>query len=412
MKTIYDLIRETEQKSSGLALEMFANANGLEIGKGEGKCSVEDVLKRMHTSAEFLYGQFTGKTFDGENANIVPVSIREALNTGDVSPILPRVISEVLRTPTEPYLFLTNQIAEKVPFPAGSSRFVTFPTLGPMEAAEVSENGEYAEYKPSWGESAFSSTMRKYGIMTSLSDEIIKESQWPLVTLFMRMMKAAVDRKIESILYQALTQRPRVVFDNDHATDTTLQTTGMSVSSGTQSHNGSIAYDDLIKMAGVLIGAKYNPTHFIMHPLAWPVVLQDPVLRATFYHGGQLGSNVWGATPQFDQGSNFPLGMTYVPYYASEFTENKTLTYAMSGLGASLVVNAYMLDKANSLMLLERGGTEMDEMEVWMRDARMLKVKKQAAVAMKDLGRGVVQAKNIRVVPNKQALYTVLQAST
>lgn len=407
MNNIFDLIKVAEQRELYPDLRKFAKANGLEFEESK----ADEIHDRFTDAQEFMYGTLTGKTLSGEVASVPSISIEEALSTGDVSVVMNRVFSQVLREPTEPNLFLSNVIADRIPMPAKSPKLVTFPTVSAMEAGPVSEEGEYPEYRPVWGENTFQTAIQKFGIMTTLTDEVIAESVWPLVNLFLRMMSAAVDRYQENLLYQALTGRALNVFNNESA-DTAYRTTGERISGAARSANGSLAYDDIIKMAGVILGRRYNATHLLIHPLAWPIILQDPVLRNQFVNGGQIGGNIWGSMPKFDQSANFPLGMQYVPYYAINPRFNTTLTSTLSSLGASLVVDCYMLDKANSLMLLERGEKEMDQMDVWMRDAKAMKVRKFAAIVTKDQGRGMVSALNIRAVKNEMPAYSVLQATS
>jgi hypothetical protein len=102
-----------------------------------------------------------------------------------------------------------------------------------------------------------------------------------------------------------------------------------------------------------------------------------------------------------------PFGVQYVPYYNISFTENYTLTGALSGQGASLVTDMYLIDKSESLFMATAGEKEMDQMENWFKDALMMKARQYVAVSAKDGGPGRFSAKKIRVVRNYEALFTV-----
>jgi hypothetical protein len=156
-----------------------------------------------------------------------------------------------------------------------------------------------------------------------------------------------------------------------------------------------------------MLGNRYEPTHFLAHPLAWPIFAKDPLMKAQFYHGGQMGQGIWTRMPSFDQSANFPFGIAYVPYYALPYNEADTLTGALSSLGSSLTSDIYLLDARNSLFMATRGDTQMDQMENWFRDATMMKARKYVGVSAKAGGKGMLKAANIRIVENQEPIMTI-----
>lgn len=413
-------INKLVEKASGAKfdhiLESYARANGWEIGPN-GK-SREEVAKSMEAVTEALYAQFTHRNFEGDWVEVPELSITEALNTTDASIVFPRVISEVLQEPKEPALFLTNNVAETFELGPKSPLHIEFPTVGALQAFEISEGQEYPQQTLSFQQHMTSIRLKKIGLSASLTDEIINQSMWPLVRLYLKLMNNAVDRKIESLLFQAMTTYAQVVFDNnmDPAQNPNwaqYRTTGKSVSGSVAVDNGSFSYHDLVKMCGVLLGNRYNATHFLAHPLAWPVFATDPIMRAQFYHGGQLGAGIWSTAPDFDQSVNMPFGgIQYVPYYALPYGQKVTFAGTGSSFGqAGLVTDFYLIDKSNSLYLATRGPAEMDQMDNWLRDATQMKIRKYAGVAAKDGGRAMAVARDVRVVPNQEPLFTIRQVN-
>ncbi len=389
-------------------LHAYAAENGLTIGEGEGKVSREEVLEQIKAVQEFLYAQFTGRNYEGEEVRDLPMlPIKEALNTSDISIAFPRVISDILQEPKEPNLFLTNVVADTISLAPNTPLLLEFPTVDALQAFEMAEGQEYSAQTMSFTQHMTSIRIKKVGVAAAINEEVLVHSMWPLLQMHLRMMSAAIDRRIESILFQAMTQRAQIVFDNENS-DTEYHTTGKYLTgTGSALNNGSFSYNDLVKMCSVMLGNRYEPTHFLAHPLSWPIFAQDPIMKAQFYHGGQLGAGIWTRMPAFDQQANFPFGIAYVPYYALPYDPAKTLTGALSGRGASLVSDLYLIDAKNSLFMATRGGTEMDQMDNWFRDAKMMKAKKYVGVSAKVGGRGMLRASNVRIVTNEEPLFTI-----
>lgn len=406
--SIFNLIEKASNEKLDPRLQRYAAVNGLTIGDGDGEVSREEIIDRLSKAEEFLYAQFSGKTFEGDEIRDLPtLKMNEALNTSDASILFPRVISEVLQEPKEPNLFLTNSVAEIIKLADNTPLLLEFPTVDALQAFEMAEGQEYTAQTLSFQQHMTSIRIKKIGVAAAVNEEVIVHSMWPIVQMHMRMMSNAIDRRLESILFQCMTQRAQTVFDNENA-DTTYQTTGKYLTgTGSALANGSFSYNDLVKITGVMIGNRYEPTHFLAHPLAWPIFAQDPIMKAQFYHGGQMGQGIWTRQPNFDQQANFPYGIAYVPYYALPYNETDTLTGVLSGRGSSLTTDCYLIDARNSLFMATRGNTEMDQMENWFRDATMIKARKYAGVSAKAGGRGMLKAANIRVVLNEEPLYTI-----
>lgn len=412
MKGILNLIEEQNNRHKLPLLQQFAKANGIEIGEGETALPIEDVADRLSQAQEYAYALMTNKAFDGTDLRVPQLSVSETLTTGDVSVIFPRVISTILQEPREPALFLMNNVAEEVTLPDKSPISIEFPVVASYTAGEVGETGDYPNVQPSWEQFMVTMRLRKWGLMVSLGNDVIDQSQWNLIALNLRLMSRAIDRLFEEKLFQAMTQRAQVVFDNDSAA-TAFHTSGKSVSGSTEVKNYTFSYHDLVSMCGVVLGNRYNVTHFLAHPLAWPIFATDPILRAQFYHGGQVGQGIWSTAPSFDQGMNFPFGISYVPYYALPYsTRTLAATSPGSGLEATLISDVYAIDARHSLYMLTRGEKTMDEMDNWYRDAKALKAYRHGAFSVKDQGRGIAAAKAIRMARNEESLFTVRQVTS
>lgn len=406
-KSTFDLMNRTIQEANRKLVEDYVKVNGLQLGEGEDKISESQALTQLNSACEYLYANLMGEDYEGKQMNMPSFPMAEASSSADFSIVFPRVYSQILQLPKEPNLFLQNMIAQTLPLAWDAPEFIEFPEMAGLVAHEMAEGAEYERQTGGFTQSRVSMRMGKIGVASSLTEEIIKRSIWPLVSLTLQAMGAAIDRRVEAVLFRTMTERARVVFDNNSVASNyaEMRTTGVGT---TGSWNGSYSYFDLVKQAAVVLDARYTATHMIAHPLSWSIWAQDPYLMATFFHRGAIGNGVWGRLPQYDQAAIMPFGLQYIPYYAIPFAPDYTLTSTGSSLGASPIVSdVYVVDAQNALYLATRGGTEMDELADWWKDGRALKARKYAGVAAKDLGRGMTVAKNVRIVRNYEAIMTV-----
>lgn len=411
-QSILRLIEKSADTRIGAILDTFAKANEYKVApvaEAEKEISREDALALVEQAQELMYVQFTGKNFEGIDTERPGIGLREALNSTDVSVVFPRVISTVLQEPTEPALFLTNVVAEEIRLTDQNPLYIEFPTVGALQAAEVTEDGEYPSATLNFAKQMTSIRVQKWGLQSSLSEETINQSIYPLVTMMMRLLKNAVDRRIEALLYNNMTTNAPTVYDNTGATANSLYTTGVGSDGATA--NYTFSHYDLIHMCGTLLANRYTATHLLAHPLAWGILSMDPILRATFFTGGAFGQQMWTTPPQYDQQLNMPFGITYVPYYALAQNSARTQLSAGPGsaLASTLISDFYLIDKSNSLFLATKGQAEMDSMDDWYKDARSMKIRRYAGATAKDGGRGMCVAKNLRAERNYESLFTILQ---
>lgn len=403
-KMISSLIEQAQRELIDPTLQEYGKNAGLYDANESWEDARDRVAEEVTASREYVRSLLEGR------AGVPAISISEAAASSDASIIFRREINTVLQEAVEPVLFLSNQVAEVIQLPWNAPKLIEFANISAVRAGDVSEGMDYPTAQASFGNNTVSIQIGKVGVQMGLPEEMIRSSQWNLLGIYARTAANAVNRFVEAKLYNLFKNKANAVFDNNSASST-FRTTGGTVVSGATSANGSISYYDLVKMAGVVIGNKYTPTHLLSHPLGWPIFMNDPYLRANFFHGGSFG-NAWGQSANFDQQSNMPFGITYVPYYAVDYTESATLSN-WSGLGTiPLVTDIYMIDKNNSLFLANRGGSEMDSWEDFHRDQSVLKCRRFVGVSLKDAGRGVAVARNVCVVRNEEALFTVKQVTS
>ena len=402
--TILNLIKEATSKTIERDLKIFAESNGFKLGSGDGEVTRESVVAQMKEAEEYLMALLTREDADGNRWEVPNVPVTEMMSSSDSSVVMKRVIGEVLIKPREPALFLQNVVAKKITLSADAPLTVTFPVVGAYNAQEVAEGGEYKAQALTFQEHIASLRLKKIGVMASLSEEIILHSIYPLIALNLELMANGINRRVEELLFRGLTQKATPVFDNDDSI-VADRTSGVDYS---QVFNGSIALKDILKMAGVVVGNKYEPSHLLIHPLAYPVIFQDPLIRTTFWNRGQMGGSIWSQNPGFDQSQNMPFGLSYVPYYALPYNESGVMATAPgSGFASALLTDLYVIDQNNALAMISRGDTEFDSIDDWFKDATTMKARKYINCAAMDSGRGMTVARNVRVVENFQPIMTV-----
>jgi len=404
--SILKLINEATKKNLGPDIQKFAEANGLQIGEGDGKISFKAASEQIKEAEEYVYGLFTRETVDGKHWEPSSIDFREAMASSDSSVIFRRVISEILIEPREPSLFLLNNVANDIKLDAKAPLTVTFPVVSAFQAFEIAEGGEYRQQQLSFQEHIISLRLKKIGVMAGLTEEIVEQSIYPLVALNLRLMANGLNRKKEDLLFKGLYQKATEVFNNDNYTPAPL-TTGVA---SNQTWNGSLSLRDILKLASVVVGNRYEPSHMLVHPLAFYIIFEDPIIRSLFYTQGQLGSTVWGQKPDFDQSVNMPFGIKYVPYYALPYNETGTFINAPGSGDAfapALETDVYVIDSKNSLAMISRGDNEFDDYDDWFHDTTVMKAKAFINAAAMDSGRGMTVARNVMVVRNYEPLFVV-----
>lgn len=334
------------------------------------------------------------------------VSMNEALRANDMSILFPKVISDVMMKPKEPLMIGQTLLAKTVHI--DNVRSVEFPTLGALTAFDMGETMEYREQLLSIGEEASEVKTNKVGLMIAVSEEIINDSMWDILSLYMEAAGYALDRLKEQKIFNEFSNHGHVVFDNANS-NAVLNTGGRD---NFQIANASITFDDIIDVMGGLIANEYVPTDIVMHPLAWTVFAKDPVLRNVFYTQSQIGQTIWSAMPDFDQKMNLPWQMNYVVTPFQTMNLNSTLSAGnFTGLPPANVTNITILDRQNACVVLQREDVMIDKFDDPRRDIQMMKFRERYGIGTLNGGRAIAQAKNVRCVSNYRPIEAIYQVS-
>jgi hypothetical protein len=332
--------------------------------------------------------------------------MEEALRAADVSILFPKVISDVLLRPKEPLMIGQALLARTIQ--VDNVRSIEFPVMGAIRAFDMTDVGEYREQLPAFTEHLTEIKVNKVGTMISLSEDLIKDSMWDLLALYVEAAGFAMMRRKEEKIFLEFQAHGHKVFDNS-STDSTMWTNGKSYS---QARNFSATFDDFIDAMGALVSHEYIPTDIIMHPLAWAVFAKDPILRNIMYTQGQIGQSVWTSKPDFDQTVNVPWNVAYQVSPFVPFTLNGTFTTGpASSLPATNITDIYIVDRNHSVLILQRDPMETEEFKDPRRDILNLKVRERYGVGTLNGGRSAAVISNVRLEQNWSPINTYLNVT-
>jgi len=216
------------------------------------------------------------------------VTIKEAFGSSDAAALFPKVISRTLREAAEPQLLVTPLLST---VRLGKGRSLEFPAVNAIQAAEIPEGQEYPEQALAFAKQIEGKVSKK-GVKLAFTEEVIADSLWDIVGLHVRAAGRAMARLKEQIALSRFKDAATIVYDNDN-TGSYDRTVGRGIDG---EFNDTLAWDDVVDMAAVLMAENHIPTDFILHPLMWSVFLKDSI-----FHMGGAASAVntsWGYRPQ------------------------------------------------------------------------------------------------------------------
>lgn len=330
------------------------------------------------------------------------VPLSEALRAADASILFPKVISDVLLRPKEPLMIGQTLLAKTIQ--VDNVRSIEFPTMGAIRAFDMPDTGEYREQPASFKEDIVEIKVNKVGVKLALSEDLVKDSMWDLLALYIESAGYAMMRHKEEKIFAEFKDKGHKVFDNA-STNPKSWTSGRSYN---QAPNYGVTYDNFIDAMGCIVANEYVPTDIIMHPLAWAVFAKDPILRNVMYTQSQIGQSIWTNIPQFDQQINVPWNITYQVSPFVPFQYEATLTTGpASSLPACNITDIYIVDRNHSVVVLQRDPMETEEFNDPSRDVVNLKVRERYGVASVNGGRAAAVISNVRLDQNFAPAFVV-----
>jgi hypothetical protein len=347
--------------------------------------------------------------------NVPFIHMMEALTTADASILFPKVISDVLLRPLQPVMIGQTLLSRTIQ--VDNVKSIEFPTLGAMRAFDMSETQEYHEQGLNMTEHIAEIKVNKVGLMLAISEEVVRDSMWDVLALYLEQAGYAMIRHKEKKIFDEYSNHGQVIFDNTLSTSDAW-TRGKNAA---QVLNGSLSFIDLLDTMAALIANEYNPTDIIMHPMAWTIFAKDPVLRFQLVHHGPVGQ--FFGNIGIDQAavqSNMPFGIQTQLTPFAPFSTQTTLatgpfasggTYDPSGnSGAdriSMVTDITVIDRAQGVLVLQRDEMSSEDFSDPRRDIMNIKMRERYGVGILNGGRSVANIKNVRLVDNKETVFNV-----
>jgi len=316
------------------------------------------------------------------------VTIKEAFASSDAAILFPKIISRTLKEAAEPQLLVTPLLST---VRLGKGRSLEFPAVNAIQAAEIPEGQEYPEQALAFAKQIEGKVSKK-GVKLAFTEEVIADSLWDIVGMHVRAAGRAMARLKEQIALSRFKDAATIVFDNDSGSYD--DTSGRDINGAL---NQTIAWDDIVDMAAVLMAENHVPTDFILHPLMWSLFLKDNV----FHAGGAQMNTSWGYRPQSKEGTlnaTAPMGLNVIVSPFVSFTAKSGATPAKSDL--------FLIDRNEVGTLLVKDDMSTDQFDDPSRDIRSMKMKERYDIVMLGDGEGITVAKNVKLARNYEVEVT------
>jgi len=411
----------------------------------------------MFTNNGYIADSESPLGFRGDNNGIPQrMVMNDLLTLPDMTRFIPIVIQTVVREALEPNPLIVPNCFQTINAPTG--RVVQIGAVGAMAAGIVPETGEYPTQDLDLdGGDMVSVSIQKHGLMVRVTDEVVEESQWDIVGMWLRAAGRALARHKETFAYRLLNEMGQTVFDNRTPSGTVdpLRYGTLSGRDLSGTPNGSMNLNDVFDMYAYLVMRGFTPDTLIMHPLAWSTFMTDPEMReivvkgatlatnrlpnGTFSPGwgtshegrglrttatgagssagygggpdavlGKIGANPWVASlnplaASFNIQPNYlpsPLKVLvspYTPYTAS----GTTISSGTPSVSRTLpITNIAMLDSSNCGILIQRTPVSTEEFDDPLHDIRAIKIMEKWGMQLLEQGKAVAVARDVVIARN------------
>ena len=199
----------------------------------------------------------------------------DLMATSNSSIWMPKVIEEVAREPVEPMLIIPS-LLDRVQYSA-AARY-SFPAIGALVAYDLAPAQAYPEQTLNIAPGTVTINVGKTGIAFAITEEMIRYSQYDVMSMHIRAARRALDRHKEQKGWAYISGMGQTLFDNLAPTTSVYGTcTGRNMSGA---GNGSCRMEDLLKAYSYIMMSGFVPNTLIMHPMTWSIWMTDPLLQS------------------------------------------------------------------------------------------------------------------------------------
>lgn len=355
------------------------------------------------------------------------ISLKDVLNNGDLSRLVPVAISEIVREAAEP-LLVVNKLFQTINQKEGI--YIQMPAVGAIDTVEeVAPGQEYGtEEITLGGGTSIRVDIRKYGIKLALTEEMVEQSQWDVIGQWLKAAGKAFARKKNRLCFNLFNGQALTLVDNMYPTRGVL---GRSLSGmdNTGASNGSFSAEDFFDIYAAMLQEGFAPSVILMNPLMWGVWMKDPILRVFAWQNGSgpmfnaydvqgvkrdeffngLGISKGGARPGENQPPDFQGKPILPPYLNVPFTVMVSPQVYFDPV--KKLSHMYFVDPENAGALVQAENINHYQWTDPERDIQMVRLREKYALAMLNEGRGVGVVKNVPLVPNRIANFGMTTAT-
>ena len=320
-------------------------------------------------------------------------SIREYLSTSDASHFFPRTVSNQMLEAAEPLLVI-SPLLNTVRI-ATTANTVDYYAVGAIQAHEIPEGMEYPEEQAVWAKAAKTAKVTKKGLKVPITQELIDDNLFDVMGMYIRAAGRAMARYKEQLAANRFDDAAVISLDNSGGAGA-YATTGVDAF-GVK--NGSLDGHDLLVVFGQMLASGRTPTDVIIHPLAWTMFADDPIVR---------NLSIWNTVPGPAVRMETPTGTpTDGPY--NNFLQ-KTVPFGINVItspyvpytaGATPVTDIYVIDRNDIGVLTMREDLTTDQFEDPTRDIVAMKVKERYDITVMDTeGYNILKLNDVNIVRN------------
>ena len=329
----------------------------------------------------------------------------DALATPDITMLMPRVVSQIVREAVEPQLTLTG-LFRQIRHSAGTS--ITFPAVSAM--AGVADLGEASEYPELIGP-RFAGTvtvkMGKVGGSVRITEEVLRYSQWDVMTMLIQGAGRAMARHKEIKVSNQIADNAVISFNNNSEVGNSDNghTTGRDIN-GLKNH--TLRLDDLFQVYADLVNDGFIANTLLMNPMGWLIFARDPTLRAFgFANGGPLMRTAQGSQgidPSWDPNLGKRSSKTQLSYSSTQYVDVPSLFPVPLAIVVSPFINfnstenetdLYMCDREEMGLMVVDEDIVTDQFDDPKRDIKMVKFRERYGLCILNEGAGVRAIKGV-----------------
>lgn len=343
------------------------------------KFTESEIKEYKLTESDIRFAEEFDAMVKGEDNS---VRLSEFLATPSAQVLIPKVIVGAMREVAEP-MYIGTGMLSKIRLKQGQS--MVFPSMGGgMRAQFIAEGQEYPEDTINWQNHETPEVrVGKAGIRIRVTDEMVTDSQWDVISMMTREAGRAMARLKEETAFNQFSKHGHTVFDNS-LDDARAHTTGLSVD-GTA--NDTMSAEDFLDIIIAVMNNGFNPSDVLLHPLSWSVFAKNELM-------GSLAKMPYDMYPHKPAPGNMALGPNSVAGRLP-FAFNVQMSPFIPFDKKNKRFDMYVVDRNNIGVQLVKEELSTEQFAEPARDIRNIKIKERYGIGILNEGRAIAVAKNI-----------------